>query len=182
MIRNSSSEDDSDDVEPKDLNSRFLWAAEKGRVGLLIEILEQNPSVISHRDEDGYSALHRASYEGHVDTVSFLLMNGADIHAKTNDGWTPLHSACKWNEIQVALLLLNNGADVNAQSNGLQTPLHLAASCKQSKDLLVMLLSRKEINHSLKNSVGETAQEIAQRTDKYSYLFDAVAPCVKEYC
>lgn len=180
MIHNSSSEDE--EIEPKDANSRFLWAAEKGRIELLKQILVQNPSVLGHRDEDGYSALHRASYEGHVDTVSFLLENGADIHAKTNDGWTPLHSACRWNELKVALVLLSSGADVNARSNGLQTPLHLAASCKGSKDLLIMLLSRKDINHNVRNSVGETPREIAQRTDKYSYLFGAVAPCVKEFC
>nr|XP_039251418.1 ankyrin repeat domain-containing protein 49-like [Styela clava] len=177
-----SSSEEEDDVEPNDIREKLLWAAEKGNLELLQDIILQEPTVISHRDGDGYTALHRASYEGRTEVVKFLLKQGADLHAKTSDGWTPLHSACRWNEVGVCGILLHNGADVNSQSHGLQTPLHLAASCKNSKSILMLLLSQKDVKPDLKNSIGETAFEIARRTDKYSNLFDAVATCVTEYC
>lgn len=118
------------------------------------------------RDEDGYSALHRAAYEGCVEIAKFLIIKGANVNGKTLDGWTPLHSACnvgntkqrflfacvrtrafvtivfQWNQLESCKILLWNGADINAQSNGLQTPLHIAASeCCLSKINSLYVLS-----------------------------------------
>ena len=43
-------------------------------------------------DEDLYTPLHRAAYNGHVNVMKVLLKHGADPNAPTLDGWTPLHS------------------------------------------------------------------------------------------
>lgn len=74
----------------------FLKAAEKGKKDLVINMLQKDGTLICCKDSDGYTALHRSSYNGHVETVKILLENGADIASKTENNWEPLHCACRW--------------------------------------------------------------------------------------
>ena len=43
---------------------KFLWAAEIGNLKLLDEMIQEDHQLIYARDADGYTALHRAVYEG----------------------------------------------------------------------------------------------------------------------
>ena len=101
-----------------------------------------------------------------------LLDNGADIHAKTNDGWCPLHSASRWNQAEALSLLLQCGANINAPTNSGQTALHIVSSDKESRQCLEILLFDSAIDISLKNSIGETAYDICQRTSENCLLFE----------
>ncbi|CAH1789744.1 unnamed protein product [Owenia fusiformis] len=139
---------------------KMLWAAENNKCAIIEDLYEKDDSLVNTSDEDMYTPLHRASYEGNIEAAKLLITKGAKIDARTIDGWQPLHSACRWNQTSVAALLLNNEADINAQTNGGQTPLHLAASEKDSRDTLELLLMNKSINTHLKNNAGETAREI----------------------
>ena len=127
--------------------------------------------ILSIRDEDEYTPLHRASYNGHTDVVEYLLIAGADIEAKTVDGWQPIHCACRWNKVQTAALLLQNGALINSKTNGGQTPLHLAASNDRAKATLELLLRHKDLDPTLLNGQSETALQLAERNGRFSYLF-----------
>uniref|UniRef100_A0A1B6MCV6 Uncharacterized protein n=2 Tax=Graphocephala atropunctata TaxID=36148 RepID=A0A1B6MCV6_9HEMI len=133
-------DDDSEGVDEElnphgSANKEILWAAENGKTEIILKLINENPSIVHVRDKDGYTPLHRASYNDHVDAVEMLIQNGANIAAKTEDGWQPLHSACKWNNVKCAAKLLAYGADVNALSDGDLTPLHLAAGNSYAKDL-----------------------------------------------
>ncbi|XP_040278417.1 ankyrin repeat domain-containing protein 49-like [Bufo bufo] len=149
----------------------ILFAAENNRVSSHRRILSLHPDLVNVTDEDNYTPLHRASYNGHLAIVRELIAKGADVHTVTVDGWTPLHSACKWNNA-VASFLLQNGADINAQTKGSLTPLHLAAANRDCCQLLELLLMNRYIKPQLTNKLGETAYEIARRTDMYHYLFE----------
>ncbi|VDN23536.1 unnamed protein product [Gongylonema pulchrum] len=83
---------------------------------------------------DGYTALHRAAYGGHVEAVEYLLSLGADPEWTTDDGWTVLHCAATWAMYEVVALLLRHGINVNSRTNGQLTPLHLAVSSNQPQD------------------------------------------------
>ena len=76
----------------------MLESCEKGMVDRVLEILDTEPSLLNCKDEDGYSPLHRACYNGHLDVVRVLLERGADVRAATEDGWQPLHCACRWGQ------------------------------------------------------------------------------------
>ena len=102
------------------------------------------------------------------------MSRGAKVDEVTNDGWSPLHSACRWNHADAAARLLDHGADVNKGTNSNQTPLHIAASEKNSRDLLLLLLTHEKIDTSIKNNVGETSQELCQRYNAHSNLFNIV--------
>lgn len=84
------------DIEPQDL---LLKAAEKGRLDLVEYSLDRDLSLLCCVDADGYTALHRAAYNGHIQVVRTLLTRGADVMARTVDGWQPLHCACRWGKL-----------------------------------------------------------------------------------
>ena len=48
---------------------RTLWAAENGKLEVLREMVDKDSSLLHCRDSDGYSPLHRASYNGHLDAI-----------------------------------------------------------------------------------------------------------------
>ena len=100
-----------------------------------------------------------------------LLTNGANIEAETEDGWHPIHSAARWNQADVIAILLENNCDINAKSKSGQTPLHLAAAEKDSKETLTLLLQNCDIDVNAQNSLGDTAEDIANRTSELCKLF-----------
>ena len=79
--------------------------------------------------EQGATPLMAASQKGHIETVTLLLLNGADVNARTDLGETALYFAVEHPDI--VTLLLYAGADTEVGTIGaLSTPLHLAASRK----------------------------------------------------
>ncbi|KAK5985554.1 Palmitoyltransferase [Trichostrongylus colubriformis] len=134
-----------------DLTERFLKEAENGNLDAVKIMLQDNPQLLSSADNDGYTALHRAAYNNHVDVVTFLLEGGADAEARTNQGWTPLHSAANWGNYEVIGRLISHGVDVNARSNGSVTALHLAISsqCENAENVFhcVRYLLQAPVRH-----------------------------------
>lgn len=151
---------------------KILWAAENNRIDLVKELLTSESTLVGSRDNDGYTPLHRACYNGHTDMVLLLLEHCADINAKTNDGWSPIHSASRWNQADVLSLLLQYGANINTQTNSGQTALHIASSDRECRQCLEVLLSDSDCDTHLQNSLGETAYEICQRTSENCLLFE----------
>ena len=74
-------------------------------------------SDINAADEQGWTALHMAAYEGHKKTTELLCSKGANVNARTVSGWTPLHMAASRGHAFVAQRLLAHGADVSARTN-----------------------------------------------------------------
>ncbi len=154
-----------------------MTAAENGVLEVIKDLHRfHGPDILAVRDEDQYTPLHRASYNGHTPVVEYLLLEGADVAAKTIDGWQPLHCACRWNKVKVASLLLQNGACVNSQTNGGQSPLHLASSNDRAKETLELLLTQPNLNVVLLNGQGEVARTVAERNGRFAHLFEIVEP------
>ena len=59
-----------------------------------------------------------ASYQGHIDCVSILLENGADVDARNEDDDTALMWATGKGRIEIVKKLLENGANVDTKSDG----------------------------------------------------------------
>jgi ankyrin repeat protein len=69
-----------------------------------LNLLLQSGAVINHRDNRGFTALHRAAEMGHVEIVKILLANGADrsIEAESH---TALSLAQAQNSVEIIELL-----------------------------------------------------------------------------
>lgn len=91
-------EEESSDQQPSQGPELLLKLSEKGIFERVMSILDKDPSLVNCKDSDGYTPLHRASYNGHTNVVRVLLQRGADLDARTEDGWQPLHCACRWGE------------------------------------------------------------------------------------
>ena len=52
--------------------ARTLWAAENGELTILTSMLDDQPDMLQCSDEDGYTPLHRAAYNGHTDVLQVI--------------------------------------------------------------------------------------------------------------
>ena len=98
------------------VGERERFVAEVGR--------EPSPDAVNDRGE---TDLHHAASMNLSAVATYLLDNGADVHAKTKYGYTPLHWMARGDAVATAELLLNRGADANAKDNDGNTPLHWMA-------------------------------------------------------
>ena len=71
--------------------------------------------------------LFMASKFCHLNTIKFLLENGANITNKNRDEWTSLHFAAEQGHISVVEYLMNQGSDANECTDENYTSLHYAA-------------------------------------------------------
>ncbi|MBF4518255.1 DUF2314 domain-containing protein [Flavobacterium sp. ANB] len=63
----------------------------------LVDFIKNNPNEITHKDDLGYTLLHREAIAGNSTSVQVLIEAGADINAKNIHGKTPLAYAKQLN-------------------------------------------------------------------------------------
>jgi hypothetical protein len=121
-------------------NDRLLGACKTGNASLVQALLAAGADA-NARDEHGLldTALHRASYWGHVVLVRMLLQFGAAVDRRNRLDYTALHWACVRGEQEVARELLASAADVGVEDCEGNTPLHFAAR-EGYQDIVVCLL------------------------------------------
>ncbi|KZS97901.1 hypothetical protein SISNIDRAFT_523239 [Sistotremastrum niveocremeum HHB9708] len=127
-------------------------------------------------DKEGETALHKASLNGHLPVVKFLLTipeRAADVHAQDADGWTALHNACSKGYLDIVRYLCENAGaaeevphsdplvrGIDRKSNGGWTPLMNAAS-KGNLPVVLYLLNKQNADPLVRNNWGETAYDVA---------------------
>lgn len=124
-------------IPQPDLENAFVYAASNGSLEV-IECLLQRVNVNAHiRGCADETALHAACFNGHVNVVSLLVNNGANIDEVIWNGYTPLMTT---GSTDVAAVLISHGANVNAIStkDG-RTALHVAAM-RNNPELVQLLL------------------------------------------
>ncbi|MDD2743945.1 MAG: ankyrin repeat domain-containing protein [Rhodocyclaceae bacterium] len=75
-------------------------------------LLASNPEIVNQPiSENGLTILHGAAFEGDIDTVKWLISNGANIHATTTDGQTPFDLALIEGKSDVVAYLKTHGGE-----------------------------------------------------------------------
>lgn len=72
-------------------------------------------------DTSHKTALHKASLNGHIGVVRFLLTVGvekADVHAQDADGWTALHNACSKGYLDIVRYLCEKASAAEPPHDG----------------------------------------------------------------
>lgn len=109
------------------LGDSLCAAARKGEVRAIQKVLESG-AAINGRDQNGWTALHRAAFKGKIEAVRFLVDKGIDVDAKDEDGYTALHCAAESGHADVTELLVKKGADVEARTGKGVSALQIAES------------------------------------------------------
>jgi ankyrin repeat protein len=125
---------------------------------VLVDIPVTKVEVRTPQDE---SPLMLAALKGNLDLCEKLIARDADVN---KPGWAPLHYAATGAHIEVMKLLLANSAYIDAASPNGSTPLMMAAM--YGNDAAVRLLLEAGADPSLKNSLGLTAIDFAQRAER----------------
>ena len=77
-----------------------------------------NPTPVNFRDVNGRTGLHLASSMGHLETVKFLVSEGANVDAETPDGFSPLMMACINGHFTICKYLLWQNCDISINVRG----------------------------------------------------------------
>lgn len=139
----------SDIAEEKDEPSRprisaqaLRNAALEGRLSVVQGAIEDGAEVDAADPVQKQTPLILAAFNGHTETVKYLLDQGAEIEARDSEGKTALIHACTGPFLETVKLLLDSGAEINARdSTEAYTPLMMAAGTGQ-EDVLQYLLSQ----------------------------------------
>ncbi|KAH9320528.1 hypothetical protein KI387_015167 [Taxus chinensis] len=113
-------------MEEMDFN-RSLWGAcVRGDLEQIGRLISKGVDV-NAEDSSGYTPLHYAARNGHVQACLILLKNGALANKKTRSGQaTSLHRAAYAGHEEVVKVLIDAGADPYAQDFYGSTSLHKA--------------------------------------------------------
>eukprot|EP00210_Caulerpa_lentillifera_P001155 g1112.t1 len=103
-------------------------AAEAGDIVSVKEIIKLSPEIdLNSTDDQGHTALYRASFYGRTQVVEFLLKQGANADLDDMDGQTSLHVAAERGFGRITQALLEKTKDVNVQNLVGSTPMLSAA-------------------------------------------------------
>lgn len=106
------------------------------------------------------NALHFASNSGHIEIVSLLLENGANINEQAGENEsTPLGKAIHGKSYEVARYLLDRGANVETVFKLGFRALHLAVASKKPE--LIILLLNRGANINCQDDLGNTPLHMA---------------------
>ena len=155
------------------MSQEFLDAATGGDVSKVKAMLAADPAVARAKDENGVSAIMKATYYGKRDVVAALLESGVELdvfeaaatgrserlveliekdpslaNAYSPDGFTPLGFAVFFAQPRIVEALLNTGADVNLPSRESMkvTPLASAAAAKQTEIARLLIAHGANVN------------------------------------
>lgn len=105
----------------------------------VVEVLLRNRANVNIADNNGWTALHVATWHGFTSIVEILLQANADCKSRTKEQSTALHMAAWRGHEEIARVLLDARAEVSATDSLKWTPLHRAAR-SGSDGIIKMLL------------------------------------------
>ncbi|XP_073136074.1 protein VAPYRIN-like [Henckelia pumila] len=119
------------------LGDKLCAAARMGELRTINRLLE-NGAFINGRDQNSWTALHRAAFKGRIEVARALIEEGIDVDGKDEDGYSALHCAAESGHCDVIELLVKNGADVDARTNKGATALQIAEKLNYSRIIKIL--------------------------------------------
>ncbi len=127
-------------------------------------------ALINQCNSDGWTPLHVASNEGHVDLIELFVEYGSKIDSRSRNFRTPLHIASIRGNLGVIQAVLMAGADINAKDIDGNTPCHFCSEYGHKDCLRYLLLKHPSLFS--KNKEGLSPLDVAVNTEilQVSYL------------
>ncbi|XP_075902240.1 uncharacterized protein ankrd1a [Nelusetta ayraudi] len=114
------------------------------------------------------TALHKASFKGHVEVMRRLLEGGASIEKKDKLEATALHWACRGGSVEALQLLLDAGAKISQRDKLRSTPLHVAVRTGHCECAEHLIHCGAEVN--AKDRDGDTPMHDAVRINRFKMI------------
>jgi ankyrin repeat protein len=132
----------------------------------IVKTLREFGATYDSTDRSGSTAVHYAVDGGSVDTLTWMLLDGAHADPKdTTSYWTPLLRAASLNAgREICELLVKFGADVNARDSENKSVLIIAII--NGNQPLVELLVDNGVDVFFKNEYGKNAYDLAVAMDR----------------
>ncbi len=124
----------------------LYYAALYGFHELVEHLTLKYPQYASARGGCRGTALHSASFAGHLQIVRLLLRHGVDVDIRDYADRTPLRFASESGHCDVVQYLIDHGADVNSQCAKHVTPLNWAAHGGHIDIVRVLLEHKADVN------------------------------------
>ncbi len=164
-------------------NPQLSLAKDADRTYYVQELLNAPGVNIHAKDQDGFTALHWASWSGMPHSVAMLVKAGLDINEKESNGYTPLMLATMRGNDAVVKVLLQLGADTAAVNTDGKTATQLAeekgaAYDKRQSQVYSLIYSeeRSKAYHATQSMLkaGSPAASIDQVLAESAALVNAV--------
>jgi len=169
-------EDDDEIDEDMKIRIKFVVAAKDGDLKTVQTMLEDGLVTADCREDLGYSALYRASEQGHLEIVQALIQAGANVNCCRNfRRLSPLHVACASSKsAEVVDELVKAGADVNMvcrwNKRVIFELLTTHDDVRHKVEIMRLLIAAK-CNLNVKNEDGETALLLICRYENMNEIF-----------
>jgi ankyrin repeat protein len=131
----------------------LYYAALCGLLELVEHLTLKSPQYASARGGLCGTALHVASFKGHLQVVRYLLRHGIDVNVRNSGNDTPLLLASWKGHRDVVQYLLEHGADVGLQDQFLNTPLSLAANWGHVDAIRLLLEHNADVSSQNKDGM-----------------------------
>lgn len=141
----------------------LIDAAKNGHLGVVEWLLKNTDLPIDVLNSHGDSALSKATWQGQITIVNFLLSQGADQHQRLGHyEFSPIHYACFAGSIPLIQRFLSAGVSVDCAANDMRTPLFIAVDHQNQEMVNFLLEQGANINQA--GGYGEkTLKEMADR-------------------
>lgn len=144
---------------------KLVTASKIGTLTIVENLIDQGLDI-NATDNNGWTALMHASYEGHLNVMKALLGAGANMDTKEPEhGFTALTLGILGSKYDVVQALLDAGADTEVTDKYGNTPL-IRASQRDPYNVdinIVHALLNAGANKNAKNNGNETALDVANK-------------------
>ncbi|KAL4911727.1 hypothetical protein BDW62DRAFT_47648 [Aspergillus aurantiobrunneus] len=114
------------------------YACIHGRVEMVQQLLETDPSTVDIMDHDNFTPLIHSIVKNQLDCAEQLLLNSARIDPVSESDHIPLNLACQHGSLPIVKMLLERQAQLLPDAEGLY-PQHMVARASQSPEILLLL-------------------------------------------
>jgi ankyrin repeat protein len=120
---------------------------------------------INHKGNNGFTALHYASFRGNIRIIEKLIENGADITIMNNNGLNVMHLAAQGDQpTSLVYFKEKHSLKINPEDKVLSTPLHWA--CYMGSESAVDYLVSWNADINCKDKDGFTPLHLSIMTEK----------------